>query len=234
MSVMKQVWARAERNLRSQSGKNKTKNRAGIMTSTDFAYDMNQLAEDLTNRQLGQISERMGTTIRKEAVAMLKRGSNAGRVGESKYNKQTRGDWKNPRTSASGKEYLKGGWMGDVLSKRGANKPSMAYNGGSVSDSGKGRGNRGIITKNIRQRNGGIRSITGPRYSSDDSDNGKYGYNYAHVLEYGGKHVNWGGKNGQNSKALIARPFLGPAMTRSQTKNAQIINDMMRKWTKGQ
>ena len=147
----------------------------------------------------------------------------------SQYNKRTRGDWQNPITSSSGRQYLKGGWMGEVLRKRGANKPTMAYNGGSVDDKGKGRGERGIITKTISQKNGGIRSITGPRYSADDSDNGKYGYNYAHVLEYGGKHKNWG----RNAKPLLARPFLGPAQVRAQGRNAQIMNDMMRKWTQG-
>jgi hypothetical protein len=232
MSVMKKVWDRAKQNLSMQNGRgNKIKNRAGLMTGTDFAYDMDELFNDLSTRKVKQITERMATQVRKQAVANLKKGSTADRIGRSQYGKMTRGDWRNPKTSKSGYKYLKGGWRGEVLEKRGADKPSMAYNGGSVKDSKSGgRGERGIITKNIKQRNGGWRTITGPRYGTDDTDNDKYGYNYAHVLEHGGAHKNWG----EPAKALPARPFLGPAGDAVQGKNAAIMNDMLKKWAIGQ
>ena len=238
MSVMKELHAKAERNLKSQSGKNKTKNRAGVMVGTDFALDMEKLYKDLTARKIVQIAERISTQIRKTAVRNLKRGSTADRVGRSQYNKKTRGDWQNPRTSISGKQYLKGGWHGKVLKNRGANKPTMAYNGGSTSDrtkvnsGGVARGSRGIITKMIGQRNGGTRAITGPRYSADDSDNGKYGYNYAHTLEHGATIAAYGNK--ERRVNMKARPFLGPAGEQAYAKNNQIVNDMLKKWGKGQ
>ena len=238
MSVIKELYAKAERNLKNQTGKKKTKNRAGIIVATDFALDMDRLYKDLTARKITQIVERTSTQVRKEAVRILKRGSTADRVGRSQYGKKTRGDWQNPVTLNSGKQYLKGGWHGEVLRKRGATKPTVAYNGGSTSDStkvnskGVARGSRGIITKSILQRNGGTRSITGPRYSEDDDDNGKYGYNYAHTLEHGATIAAYGNKS--RMVKLRARPFLGPAGDRAYAKNAQIVTDMLKKWGKGQ
>ena len=66
--------------------------------------------------------------------------------------------------------------------------------------------------------------------NTDDTDNDKYGYNYAHVLEHGGAHKNWG----KSAKALPARPFLGPAGDAVHSKNVAIMNDMLEKWAIGQ
>ncbi len=231
MTVMTKKWEKAAQNLQSQSGKNKTKNRAGIMTATDFAADLDDLFNDLTNRQFQGIVDRCNTQVRKESVRLLKQGSTADRVGRSQYNKRTRGDWKNPRISETGKEYLKGGWHSEVLRKRGADKPSMAYNGGSATGRASSRGDRGIISKTIPQRNGGRRGIIGPRYSADDKDNGKYGYNYAHVLEKGGTIAAFGNKSRRVS--IQARPFMEPAGVNSMSKNTEIVNKRLKDWGKG-
>ncbi len=234
MTVMTKKWEKAAQNLQSQSGKNKTKNRAGIMTATDFAADLDDLFNDLTNRQFQGIVDRCNTQVRKESVKLLKQGSTADRIGRSQYNKRTRGDWKNPKTVGkdhknAGTNYLEGGWWGETLDKRGANKPSMAYNGGSATGRASSRGDRGIISKTIPQRNGGRRGIIGPRYGEDNKDDSKYGYNYAHVLEKGGAHKNWGKAAG----SLPARPFMEPAGVKAMPKNAEIINKRLKDWGKG-
>ena len=171
MTVMTKKWQKAAQNLQSQTGKNKTKNRAGKMTATDFAVDLDDLFNDLTNRQFQGIVDRCNTQVRKESVRLLKQGSTANRIGRSQYNKRTRGDWKNPKTIKSGYKnagtnYLEGGWWGETLDKRGAEKPSMAYNGGSATGRAASRGDRGIISKTIPQRGGGRRGIIGPRYGT--------------------------------------------------------------------
>ncbi len=233
MIVMQKKWEKANRKLTAQTGKNKFMNRAGLLTSTDLVTDLEDLFQDLTNRQFQGIVDKCNTTVRKEAVRYLKKGSTSNRIGRSQYNKKTRGDWQNPKTATKGKNagtnYLKGGWWGEVLDKRGANKPSMAHNGGSATGRASSRGDRGIISKTIAQRGGGRRGIIGPRYSGDDKDNGKYGYNYAHILEKGGAHKNWG----KAAKALPARPFMEPAGNKTITKNSEIIKDRLKDWGKG-
>lgn len=234
MTVMQNKWNKAKQNLTAQTGKNKSQNRAGKLTSTDLVGDLEDLFQDLTNRQFQGIVDKCNTTVRKEAVRYLKKGSTANRIGRSQYNKRTRGDWMYPKTVGAdyknaGTNYLKGGWWGEVLDKRGANKPSMAYNGGSATGRSNSRGERGIISKTIPQRGGGRRGIIGPRYGQDSKDDSKYGYNYAHILERGGAHKNWG----KTAKALPARPFMEPAGRKTITKNSEIIKERLKDWGRG-
>ena len=234
MTVMQKKWDKAKQNLTAQTGRVKSKSRAGRMTATDLGADLDDLFKDLTNRQFQGIVDRCNTQVRKAAVGYLKKGSTANRIGRSQYNKRTRGDWQNPKTVGkdyknAGTNYLEGGWWGEVLDKRGANKESMAYNGGSATGRSDSRGNRGIISKTIPQRSGGRRGIIGPRYGQDSKDDSKYGYNYAHILEKGGAHNNWG----KPAKSLPARPFMGPAGESTASKNAEIINKRLKDWGKG-
>jgi len=221
MGLMKQISDKAARNMRGQ----KKRSAAGGMTATNFDADVAEMVQDLTGRQLQQATKRMSTILRAETVKLLKRGSSATLVGRSQYNKTTRGDWKSPRETKNGVPYLKGGWYGEVLKNRGANKPSMAYNGG---DTKSGGGNRGIITRTQKRKGAGWMSVTGPRYGQDSHDNGKYGYNYAHMLEYGGRHKNWN----KSTSHLQARPFLAPAAALAYSKQKTILKQMLTKWGK--
>ena len=88
MTVMQNKWNKAKQNLTAQTGKNKSQNRAGKLTSTDLVGDLEDLFQDLTNRQFQGIVDKCNTTVRKEAVRYLKKGSTANRIGRSQYNKK--------------------------------------------------------------------------------------------------------------------------------------------------
>lgn len=228
MSYIKRISERADRNLVSQGGKERSSNKAGVISATDIVADLKKLTDDLTGQQFTRIVDKMNTAVRSAAVKAARKASSASQIGESMKSKMTRGDWKNPPRVVKdgpnkGTEYLKGGWWGEVLKKRGAKKPSMANNGGKDGDTG-------MISKNSKGRNGRTRiGITGPRYGDDAKDNSRHGYNYAHVLEFGGEHKAWG----KPSPALPARPFLGPAGKESMPKQIRIMKNELIKWGKG-
>ena len=223
MSVMKAISRKATANL---SGKGKKA--TASVSQTTFGSDMKMLLEDLNSRQLQQASKRMSKIMRDETVKMLKRGSSAERVGRSQYDKKTRGkDWnKKVNLTSDGVPYLKDGWYGEVLRRRGTDKKTMAYNGG---DTKSGGGNRGIITRTVKRRGKGWVSVTGPRYGQDDRDNSKYGYNYAHTLEYGAAHKAWG----HRTKPLRARPFMKPAAAMAYGKQNSLLKHLLVKWGTG-
>ena len=219
MSGMKKISAKATQTL---AGKGK-KPVAGIAQTT-LSSDMKALLEDLNSRQIQQASKRMSKIMRDETVKMLKRGSSAERVGRSQYDKKTRGkNWDKPNPQRTS---LDGGWAGYVLKRRGANKKTMAYNGG---DTKSGGGNRGIITRTVKRRGQGWVSITGPRYGQDDADESKYGYNYAHTLEFGAQHYAWGHK----TKPLQARPFMKPAAAIARGQQITLLKHLLVKWGTG-
>ncbi len=223
MSYMKRVSQRAERNMRGGD-----KKPTASVSQTTFDKDMKGLIEDLNSRQLQQATKRMSKIMRDETVKMLKRGSSAERVGRSQYDKKTRGkDWnKKVNLTGDGVPYLKDGWYGQVLKRRGSDKKTMAYNGG---DTKSGGGNRGIITRTIKRRGQGWASFTGPRYGQDDRDNSRYGYNYAHTLEFGAAHKAWG----HPTKPLKARPFMKPAAAMAYGKQMTLLKHLLVKWGTG-
>ena len=227
MGLMKSLDAKAGANARNGSGGKKSKNRAGILSATNLDIDMEKLVNDLTGPQLKRSVKKMNTVVRRSAVAKVRRASSHSNIGESMKSKMTRGDWKNPAVvkregSAIGTNYLRGGWYGETLDKRGANKPSMANNGGED-------GNTGIISKSDRLKRGrGYVGIIGPRYGDDAKDNSRHGYNYAHVLEKGGKHFSWK----KPSEDLEARPFLGPAGKETYAEQVNILKNDLIKWGK--
>ena len=234
MGVMKEISERAAKNLRGGSGTKSMNNRAGVISGTDIGKDMERLSNDLSKNRLRRVIHQMNTAVRRETVKNLKKSSNASRIGESMKGKMTRGDWKNPKVTTNGVEYLTNGWYGKVLKDRGNNKPSMAFNGGE--DGLRGGGKRGIISRTVPSAGGKLlRGITGPRHSGSnggDGDNGKYGYNYAHMLERGGKHVNWDSTKSRVSH-LQARPFLGPAGNNTMPKQIAIMKKELKKWGMG-
>mgnify|MGYP007032445011 CR=1 FL=1 len=224
MSVMNNISDRAARALRGKG--NAKKLPAGRMTVSNLGADMEALYNDLNARQVKEATKAMAFILRQQTVNNLRKGSSPSRIGESKKGKMTRGDWRNPMKTKDGYEYLKGGWRGQVLKDRGANKGSMAYNGG---DTHSGGGKKGIISRTKAGR-AGWSSITGPRYGQDGGDDSREGYNYAHTLEFGSAHKNWG----KSAAPLPARPFLGPAAIMARGKQVTKLKSMMKNWGKGQ
>lgn len=224
MSVMKRIDARARNNLK----KKNTSNRVDRVSATDLGFDLEELSRDLNNRILQRAANKMATIVGRKAVSNLKKGGSGLTTGRSQFKpRMSRGDWKSPRQTKDGVPYLKGGWYGDTLKNRGADKPSMAHFGGNVSGSG---GKRGIVIKTDKKKRGkGAWGIVGPKYSADNSDDGVYGYNYAHMLEYGGTHKAWG----KDAKPLPARPFLKPASNSTLQQQANILNADLKKWGEG-
>ena len=224
MSVMNKINA-AAKSVASGSSKGKM-SASGRLVATDLGSDMDLLINDLSKRQMMQATKSMAFILRQQVVANLRKGSSSSVIGESQKGKMTRGDWKSPSKTDGGVNYLKGGWYGEVLDKRGSSKKSMAFNGG---DTHSGRGNKGIISRTRPSRNSWT-SITGPRYGQDAKDNSRQGYNYAHMLEFGGAHKSWGNPAGN----LSPRPFLGPAAAMARNKQVSKLTSMMKKWGKGQ
>lgn len=238
MGVMKEISQAAAANLkggRGAGGKNKSSNRAGVISGTDIGKDMQRLSDDLSKNRLRRVIHQMNTAVRRQTVSNLRKASTTTSIGESMRGKMTRGDWRNPRTTQNGVRYLPSGWYGQVLKSRGEAKPSMAFNGGE--DGLRGGGQRGIISRTVNTSGGKLlKGITGPRHSGstgDDGDNGRYGYNYAHMLEFGGNHVNWSSKKTRKS-ILQARPFLGPAGNQTMPKQISIMKKELKKWGMGQ
>ncbi len=235
MGLMKEISAKAAANLKGGGRSGGSKSRAGVISGTDIGKDMQRLSDDLSKNRLRRVIHQMNTAVRRQTVRNLKKASSINTIGESMKGKMTRGDWKSPRTTAAGVRYLPGGWYGKVLKKRGENKPSMAFNGGE--DGLRGGGQRGIISRTVPSGSGKLlRGITGPRHSGssgDDGDNKRYGYNYAHMLEFGGNHVNWSSKKTRKS-TLTARPFLGPAGNQTMPKQIAIMKKELKKWGMGQ
>lgn len=230
MTVLGKINAKARRNARTGNA-NRERNRGGVFAHTRLGVDMHRLERDLTTRQLRAVIQKMNTVVRKETVKRIKKASSAGNIGMSQYGKMTRGRWRDSRVTKDGVPYLPNGWYGDVLRKRGAMKPTMAINGGEASRGGGGRGGKqGIISRTVHTKNG-LRGIVGPRYGTDAKDNSKYGYNYAHILEFGSQnHKAWNHK----SRGIKPRPFLGPAGNNSFPKQRKIVTDALIKWGKGQ
>ena len=231
MSVMKTISSRAEGVLKGGTTGIKSSTGSAQIVYTDIGKDMDALASDLTNRQMTSTIEKMSTVLRRRIVVNLQRGGDDSSIGRSQYGpKMTRGDWKNPVAGKNGM-YLKGGWSASVTAKRGADKPTMAVNGGNTK---RGGGNKGIITKTHRGRGGrksySVSGITGPRYGTDNKDDSKFGYNYAHMLEHGGTHKAWK----RPARPLIARPFIAPAAKAAKSQMIAIAKDALRKWGKGQ
>lgn len=224
MSIAKSIFNNSERILRGMGKKRKTP--AGTMVASNLTADMKAMTDDLNARQTREAIKAMSFILRQQTVANLRKGSSSSTIGESQKSKMTRGDWKNPKISENGVKYLAGGWSGEVLEKRGADKKTMAYNGG---DTHSGRGNRGIISRTTAGRSGWM-SVTGPRYGADNADDDKAGYNYAHTLEFGAAHKAWG----TPAAPLPKRPFLGPAGAMSRNKQVAKLTSMMKKWGKGQ
>ena len=228
MSVMKRIDARARKNLQK-----KPTGRVDSVSATALGFDLEELSRDLNNRVLKRAVNKMATVVGRKAVALLKKGGSGLTTGRSQFKpKMTRGDWKSPKTVQTGNnkgtEYLKGGWYGETLKQRGANKPSMAHFGGNVDSSG---GKRGIVIKSDKKKRGkGAWGIVGPKYSADNSDDGVYGYNYAHMLEFGGTHKVYN----KPADPLPARPFMKPAGMQTMKQQANILNDDLKKWGKGQ
>jgi len=234
MGLMKEISARAAANLKGGGKAGGSKHRAGVISGTDIGRDMQRLSDELSKNRLRRVIHMMNTAVRREAVKSLKKASSRNAIGESMKGKMTRGDWKNPRSTKNGVRYLPGGWYGQVLKSRGEEKPSMAYNGGE--DGLRGGGKRGIISRTVPSSSGKLlRGITGPRHSGsngDDADNDRYGYNYAHMLEFGGTHVNWSSRKTRTS-TLDARPFLGPAGNSTMPKQISIMKRELKKWGMG-
>jgi len=215
----------------------KSKHIAGRVVTTDLGFDLARAVEELDKQVIKNAVDKIGTLVRKAAVAKLKKGSSDSNLGMSKYGKMTRGDWKNPRVTkearvdysgrsvisrVGGVNYLPGGWYGKVLDRRGKDKPSMAKNGGR-------NGRRGIISKPLKRRRGGWYSMTGPVYGTDDKDNSKFGHNHAHVHEGvngPAKHKAWNKKAG----TLKVRPFLGPAGRDTAAEQKKVLVDTLGVW----
>jgi len=226
MSFMKKLNEKAGR-VSSGSGRKK-RTPAGTMSIDTFPEDMRDMIENLNGKHLMQATKAMSFIARQQTVNNLRKGSSATVIGESQKGKMTRGDWKaGIQRAENGYEYLKGGWAGEVLQKRGVNKKTMAYNGG---DTKNGRGNRGIISRTMKRKKIGWVSITGPRYGTDAQDDSRSGYNYAHTLEFGAAHKAWDNP----ADKLQARPFLGPAAAMSRNKQVAKLTKMFKAWGKGQ
>ncbi len=220
---------RAKANARSGATGMKTKHRTGTTSVTDLNSDLNKLYWNLDKKATRTTIDRMNTPVRKSTVSLLRQGGGKGSIGRSQYGRMTRGDWRNPRFSpSSGQPYLRGGWYGDVLRKRGSDRPTMAHNGGRD-------GKRGIISKTRRSRTeSGWYGVTGPVYANGDNTQGHgsvMGFNQAHILEFGGRHYNWGKK--RKGTNLPARPFLGPAAKSTIPTQTRILKEAMTKWGKG-
>ena len=204
----------------------KTVHRTGKTSVTDLNTDLNRLYWNLSKKATRTTIDRMNTPVRKATVALLKTGGSRGSIGRSQYGRMTRGDWRRPRVTRNGVPYLRGGWYGDVLRKRGSDRATMAYNGGRD-------GKRGIISKTRRSRTeSGWYGVTGPVYANGDNAKGHggvMGFNQAHVLEFGGRHYNWGKPAG----VLPARPFLRPAGESVRPMQDRIVKEAMKKWGQG-
>ena len=216
MGAMKNILSR---NNRMKGNKAKTSkmgvNAAGTITETDLGRDLMLINEELRGTVFPKAVDMMSTLVRKQAVQNLKLGGGAGSVGMS-IKTGTRG----VLTQGANGPYMKGGWSRKVLAKRGADKPSMARNGGK-------NGKFGIITKTSKRRGGGW-GITGPVYGFDDKSNSRTGHNHAHTLEFGAKgHKKWGKKVG---KPLPPRPFLGPAADQTRGRQIMKLKTLLRKW----
>lgn len=220
MGAMKNILSR-ERALASQrrAGNNRGNGKmraAGTITASDVGKDLLLINAELRRTVFPKAVDAISTQVRKEAVRNVKAGGGT-TIGMSKRT-GTRGS---PLVNGPNGPYLRGGWSAKVVRKRGANKESMAINGGK-------NGTRGIITRTSRKRGG--YGITGPVYGFDDKQNSKVGHNHAHTLEFGAPgHKKWGKKRG---KPLKARPFLGPAAESSKGAQIAKLKTILRKWAK--
>ena len=224
MGVMKEISEAAKRNARNGSGPIKVVGAAGTMSATDLDKDTKKLLKDLTGVQFKKIVTDINKVVRQKTVMKVLSGGNGGIGPSQKGPRRSRGLWESPRTSRTGVQYLPGGWHGKNLSRRGADKQTMAHDGGVGGDSG-------IISRAKPIGGGKYIGITGPRHSGNQGDGGgRHGYNYAHTLEFGAQHKAWD----NNSKPLKARPFLGPAGKETQQQQISIIKKHLIKWGKGQ
>jgi hypothetical protein len=220
MGAMKNILNR-ERMLANQRNNKRPKSKmsmkaAGTITASDVGKDLLMIHKELRSVVFPKAVDAISTQVRKTAVRNLKSGGGT-TIGMSKRT-GTRGS---PLVNGPNGPYFKNGWSAKVVAKRGANKPSMAQNGGK-------NGSKGIITKTSRKRGG--YGITGPIYGFDDKQNSRVGYNHAHTLEFGAPgHKKWGKKRG---KPLPARPFLGPAAEESRGAQIAKLKKLLRKWGK--
>lgn len=218
MGAMKRILSRENRTKSSKMAKGKKSIRAaGTVHMTDIGKDLMLIHAELRKKVFPKCVDAISTQVRKRAVQKLKLGGGGDSVGMS----QRTGTRGSPLINGINGPYLKGGWSAKVVRKRGADKGSMARNGGK-------NGKFGIISKTSTRRGGW--GITGPVYGYDDKQNSREGHNHAHTLEFGAKgHKKWGKDRG---RPLKARPFLGPAA--DETRNTQIVKlkKILRKWGK--
>ena len=190
---------------------------AGQINMTDLGKDLTLINKELRQTVFVKVVDAIGTQVRKRAVQKLKLGGGPSSVGES----QRTGTRGSPLVNGSNGPYLKGGWSAKVVAKRGADKKSMARNGGK-------NGKFGIISRSSKRRGG--YGITGPVYGFDDKQNSRDGHNHAHTLEFGApNHKKWGKKRGPK---LHPRPFLGPAADETRQNQIVKIKKILRKWAK--
>ena len=228
MSVVSRINQKAKNNADTGSGVKKgAKSIKGAkFVSTDLGVDLEAMYKDLSTVRTKSIANKLNTIVRSAATRNLRKGGGGSQVGQSKKDHSgekkgygTRGDYKNQ----GGKNYLKDGWAGKVLSKRGADKKGMSE--------GMGQKNGGITSPPPKaNRNGVTKSITGPRHSkvSRGDKSGKHGYNYAHMLEFGGKHKAWN----NTTAPLKAKPFMGPAGESTRPQQEALIKAEYAKWAK--
>lgn len=216
MGAMKNILARGNRKGPVVPSKGGMK-AAGQINMTDLGKDLMLINEELRQTVFPKIVDAIGTQVRKAAVQKLKLGGGPNSVGMS----QRTGTRGSPLINGPNGPYLKGGWSAKVVAKRGADKKSMARNGGK-------NGKYGIISRSSKRRGG--YGITGPVYGFDDKQNSRDGHNHAHTLEFGApNHKKWGKKRGPK---LPARPFLGPAADETRQKQIVKLKKILRKWAK--
>lgn len=216
MGAMKEILSRERMKARSKANFSKHGIRAaGTITESNIGKDLMLIHKELRATVLPKAVDAISTIVRKRAVEKLKLGGGPSSIGMS-VKTGTRG----VLTQGRNGPYMKGGWSRKVLAKRGADKPSMARNGGK-------NGKYGIITKTSKRRGGGY-GITGPVYGFDDKQNSRTGHNHAHTLEFGAKgHKKWGKKRG---RPLPERPFLGPAAQETLSNQKAKLKTLLRKW----
>ena len=217
MGAMKDILSRENRKKASRKPKsNRSMKSAGTVTATDLGKDLMLIHEELRSTVFPKCIDAISTLVGTRAVAKLKVGGGPSSIGMS-VRTGTRG----VLTQGVNGPYMKGGWSAKVLRKRGADKESMARNGG------KG-GKYGIISRTSKKYGG--YGITGPVYGFDDKQNSRTGHNHAHTLEFGAKgHKKWGHKRG---KPLPERPFLGPAADETRSQQIIKLKKILRKWGK--
>lgn len=175
------------------------------------------------------------TVVRKQA----KKNINA--VGKSKKERRTGPNGKSfytlKKQNRVGRSQKTGTWDGvsksqktkrlanrSAAMRKGKDKQGMplAEFGPKIGATGKSGLADWMMTRYSRPNNGATTlGVTGPAWRVAAQ---------AHILEFGGRHVNWGGSNNQGPTNLPPRPFLRPAASMTRSQQQSKIIKVMKRW----